>query len=103
MITLRNEETGFVITLDDSSEEGFAVSATDALKEELQSEPVMIKEMIEQRKRVLQAYTEDANQTASEPTIERQIADRLLAQGYTIITEREVDNDDNEGDANIVF
>jgi len=103
MILLKNESTGFVIKLDDSSDRGFQVNATEELTNELADDESMLSEMIEHRTRVIEHYRERAEDAPDMPTIEQQIADRLLTEGYEIVAQTEVDNtDDDEGEA-IVF
>lgn len=97
MILLKNEKTGFVITLDDTNDDGFIVGATDELRDELQNDQDILESMITQRARVIAVYIERAEQSPSTPTIERQVAARLVAEGYEVVSEVEVDRiDDGE-------
>jgi hypothetical protein len=101
MILLKNEETGFVITLDDTSEDGYIVGATDELRDELTNDREILKEMIDQRSRVISFYVEQAEQSPDIPSVERQIADKLISEGYELISETEVDNISDDGDLDI--
>jgi len=104
MITLRNDTEGFIITLDDTDDDLFKVSATDELKDELQDDLSMLEEFIEQKKRTVEAFVEDADQSPSNPTIEDEVARRLQRHGYEIVAKTDVVQsiDDDDG-GEVVF